>query len=243
MINLWRAPTDNDVHIAKEWRLDGLDRASLYRKQVEFSPNDREPFSINLSGKFGTAGARPLADCLIKYTFLPIGALQINLDFIPLNFHTRLPRLGFKTRLHQAYHTVTWFGRGPHECYADRKDGAFVDRYTAKTCELFHPYLMPQENGNRTDVRWVKFTGDDLPAITLLGQPLLNFSVHHCSLDNLTRARHTDEVAWEPDPYVYIDFAQTGLGSNACGPDTLPQYQLKPEPYHFRFLLFSEQDE
>lgn len=79
-----------------------------------------------------------------------------------------------------------------------------------------------------------------MPALMIIGQPVLNFSVHHCSLDNLTKAKHINEIHWDEDPYVYIDFAQTGLGSNACGPDTLPQYRLKPEPCHFKFILFLE---
>jgi len=191
-----------------------------------------------VQGIFAADGFKPRADCTFTYTFLPWGALQVDLNFKPLDLQTRLPRLGFKTRLHRNYQSVTWYGRGPHESYSDRKDSAFVDRYSANIADLFHHYLMPQENGNRTDVRWVRFDGSGLPGMMILGQPLINFSVHYCSLSNLTLAQHTNEIVWEPDPYLYIDFAQTGLGSNACGPDTLPKYRLKPQPHRFRFLLF-----
>lgn len=240
VFNIWRVPTDNDVHIEKEWRLDGLDRIELYRKLVDLYPVDQNAVTIKVQGDLGTAGAQPRGECMFTYTFLPWGALQVELEFEPLHFHTRLPRLGFKTRLSRRFQQVSWFGRGLHESYADRKDSAFIDRYTAQTADLFHPYLMPQENGNRTDVRWVKFSGSQLPELTIIGQPLLNFSVHHCSLENLAMAQHTNEIYWEKDPYIYIDFAQTGLGSNACGPDTLPQYRLKPEPCHLKFLLLLE---
>ena len=240
VFNIWRAPTDNDVHIEKEWRLDGLDRTRLYRKLVDLNPAGRDEVTIKVQGDLGSAGVQPRGECLFTYTFLAWGALQVELDFNPLQFNTRLPRLGFKTRLSHRFQQVSWFGRGPHESYADRKDSAFIDRYTAQTTDLFHPYLMPQENGNRTDVRWVKFSGQHMPALMIIGQPVLNFSVHHCSLDNLTKAKHINEIHWDEDPYVYIDFAQTGLGSNACGPDTLPQYRLKPEPCHFKFILFLE---
>lgn len=236
-LNIWRAPTDNDVHIANEWRVDGLDRAKLYRCQTAINAGDDSIITINVSGELGADGARPLAECQIQYTFLPGGKVQMDLDFEPLLINTRLPRLGFKTRLHQDYTQVQWYGRGPHESYVDRKDAAFVDLYTAKTTELFHPYLMPQENGNRTDARWVQFAGKDVTGIRIIGQPLLNFSIHHCSLENLEEAKHTDEILWQPAPWLYLDLAQTGLGSNACGPDTLPQYRLDPKPYHFRLIL------
>lgn len=238
ILNIWRAPTDNDVHIAKEWRLDGLDRTYNYRKRVTIDQEDQSKILITVDAKVAADGGKPHSECQFSYSFLPWDALQVDLEFKPLYWQTRMPRLGFKTRLHRDYQSVTWYGRGPHESYVDRKDSAFVDRYTARTSDLFHPYLMPQENGNRTDVHWVQFNTSGAPAIMILGQPLLNFNVHHCSLENLTLAQHTDEVLWEADPYVYIDLAQTGLGSNACGPDTLIKYRLKPKHHHFRFLLF-----
>jgi beta-galactosidase/beta-glucuronidase len=243
VLNIWRAPTDNDVHIAKEWRFDGLDWADFFRNQVTLTYNSDSCISLNVEGMLGTAGVKPIARCHFQYTFLNDGKLQIDLDFDPQQISTRLPRLGFKTRLHQDYQQVTWFGRGPHESYVDRKDSAFIDLHTAETHDLFHPYLMPQENGNRTDVRWVQFTGNHVPPVTISGQPTLNFSIHHCSIENLTQAKHTDEVAWEADPWLYIDYAHTGLGSYACGPDTLPQYRLHPQPYQFRIRLFPELDD
>jgi beta-galactosidase/beta-glucuronidase len=242
VLNIWRAPTDNDVHIAKEWRYDGLDRAHFFHNQMTVLQNHDSPIAINVEGLLGTAGARPIARCHFLYTFLNNGKLQIDLKFDPAIINTRIPRLGFKTRLHRDYQRVKWFGRGPHECYADRKDSAFIDLYTAETKDLFHAYLMPQENGNRTDVRWMQLIGEQVPPIHVTGDPKFDFSLHHCSLENLTHARHTDEVTWEADPWLYIDLAQTGLGSNACGPDTLPQYRLEPRPYHFRIYFSPGQD-
>jgi hypothetical protein len=218
--------------------LDGLDRTRLYHQQVAVDQDEDGCVRINVSGKMAADGGQPKGECVFSYVFLPNGALQIQFDFKPLHLLTRLPRLGWVTRLDRDYRHVTWYGRGPHECYADRMDSAFVDRYTAETAELFHPYLMPQENGNRTDVRWLEIIGHHKPTIRIQGRPTFNFSIHHCSLENLTQAQHTNEVIWEADPYLYIDFAQTGLGSNACGPDTLPEYRLAPNPYQFSFLIY-----
>jgi hypothetical protein len=236
-LNIWRAPTDNDVHIAKEWLYDGLDRAIFFRNQVELISNNDGCVSIRVEGKLATAGDQPIAHCELIYSFLQNGLLEIDLNFVPMHINTRLPRLGFKTRLHQDYQRVTWYGRGPHESYSDRKDSAFVDLHTAKTVDLFHPYIMPQENGNRTDTRWLKLYGNDVPPVRVLGGPSFDFSIHHCSLTNLTNARHIDEVTFQADPWLYIDLAQTGLGSNSCGPDTLLQYRLEPRPYQFKIRL------
>ena len=76
--------------------------------------------------------------------------------------------------------------------------------------------------------------------IQITGKPTLNFSIHHVSLENLTNAKHTNELKWTSRPYLYIDMAQTGLGSNACGPDTLKKYRLETKPYSFSFYLLPE---
>ena len=236
-INIWRAPTDNDIHIAKEWLLDGLNRSQAALTGMEVTKSDDPEIKIDVFGKLSAVGYKPHSKYHLTYTFLPGGSLNCELIFEPINVMTRLPRLGFKTRLANAYPTVTWVGRGPHESYSDRKDSAFIDKYSLHTKDLFHAYVTPQENGNRSDVRWFTLDGKSQPTIKVEGQPTLNFSLHYCSLENLTQANHINEIQWEETPYLYIDAAQTGLGSNACGPDTLPQYQLKPEKHTFRFTI------
>lgn len=236
-LNIWRAPTDNDVYVSKEWLLDGFDRTKSNLRKIDIQKNDQGTLNFQVDGILAADGLEPNSQYQIQYTFTPNGILRINLHFEPVNLLTRLPRLGFMTRLDQIHSEVEWYGRGPHENYADRKDSAFIDRYSAKTNELLHPYINPQENGNRTDVRWLKIFGKSHPGIKFIGQPSFNFSIHHFSLENLTNARHTNEIKWTSLPYLYIDMAQTGLGNNACGPDTLKKYRLDPRSYSFTFYL------
>ncbi len=241
-LNIWRAPTDNDIHVAQEWIIDGLDRTRARQNMINIQHSESGFPKILVKGNLAADGHKPHSEYEIIYAFLPDGNLQIHLKFTPHHLQTRLPRLGFKTRLNHSFSHVSWYGRGPHESYADRKDSAFIDLYQAKIADLFHSYINPQENGNHIDVRWVQFYGEEAPRITVKGLPYLNFSLHYCSLDNLTQARHTDEILWEEVPYLYLDFTQTGLGSNACGPDTLIKYQLTPKQYEFK-LIFSISEE
>jgi len=236
-INIWRAPTDNDVHVSKEWLLDGLNRTHARLSKIEKMEDETGQLTIHCEGTLGADGLRPLSHYDLSYHFLPDTGVKVNLKFTPLNLLTRLPRLGFMTRISPNYLKARWYGRGPHENYVDRKDSAFVDIYAVLIKDLFHDYLRPQENGNRSDVRWVEFTGEYAPALRVIGKSLLNFSAHLCSLEDLTEAQHVNELVWENSPYLYIDLAQTGLGSNSCGPDTLPQYQLEPKTYDFSFLI------
>ena len=236
-LNIWRAPTDNDVHIAQEWVLDGLDRTRAHLDEMHILHQAEGSISIQVHGKLSPDGAAPHSNYQIHYTCFSSGEVKVDLEFEPLHLLTRLPRLGFTTQLNEGYKTVTWYGRGPHESYPDRKDAAFIDRYSARSRDLFHPYIHPQETGNRTDVRWLEISGENISSLTIIGYPSFNFSIHHCALMNLTQAKHTDEIDWDAMPFLYIDYAQTGLGSNACGPDTLPIYRLNPENISFRFVL------
>ena len=235
-LNIWRAPTDNDVHIAKEWILDGLNRSISRVDGLTWEENSEE-IRVSITGTLAAAGFKPHSAYQISYQFKPGGAVQISLDYTALCLQTRLPRLGFTAQLAHPFETVAWFGRGPQSSYPDRKDSAFVGHYAMPTRKLFHAYLRPQENGNRSEVQRVQFSDNKHPGFQVYGYPKLNFNAQYCSLENLTAAQHPSELVWEKTPIIYIDAAQTGLGSNACGPDTLSKYQLEPDQLSFIFEL------
>ena len=125
----------------------------------------------------------------------------------------------------------TWYGRGPHENYIDRKSGAAIDVYSSTVREEYVPYIMPQEYGNKTDVRWAALTSEKGNGLLISGAQPFEVSVHPFTLQNLTQAQHTFELAWRDDVTLYIDCAQSGLGSAACGPGVLPQYELTEKAY------------
>jgi len=240
-LNIWRAPIDNDIHIAKEWVVDGLDRTIANPESILVNEAHNE-IEVLVDGSLAADGYKPHSRYTLQYCILDKGVINIRLDFYPLNLLTRLPRLGFKSRINSSYDKVCWFGRGPHESYPDRRDSAFVDRYEVNINDLFHFYLNPQENGNRSDIRWLNIISPNLPKLCVESNQNFNFNLHHYSQDNLTQAKHWHELNRETDPSLYIDMAHSGLGSNACGPDTLPEYQLSPKHYSFSFFTFLEND-
>jgi beta-galactosidase len=149
-----------------------------------------------------------------------------------------LPRVGFSLTLPAALETFTWYGRGPHESYADRKMGARMGCFTGTVDEQYMDYGMPQENGNKSDVRWASLTdpaGQGLRVVAL-DQPL-NVSVHHFTTQDFTTARHTHELTRRDEITLNVDYAQNGLGNASCGPGVLPQYLLLPTPISFQLRL------
>ena len=104
--------------------------------------------------------------------------------------------------------------------------GAAVDVYASTVRAEYVPYIMPQEYGNKTDVRWAALMGADGAGLLVTGAELFEVSVHPFTLQNLDQAKHTYELEWRDVVTLYVDCAQSGLGSAACGPGVLPQYEL-----------------
>jgi beta-galactosidase len=144
-----------------------------------------------------------------------------------------LPRFGLELKLNAAYDTMTWFGGGPHECYIDRKASAQVGLYRGSVDEQYVPYVVPQENGNKVDVRWLSLTDNGGVGLLAVAEP----SAHHYSTENLTAAQHLNELEWLPEVTLNLDYRQCGLGGASCGPGTRPEYLLPALPMTFRVRL------
>ncbi len=179
-------------------------------------------------------------DCTLTYTIAGDGHLQIDGEVRPRSAELQsLPRIGLTMTLPTFLETLTWFGRGPHESYADRKEGAKIGRYSGPVTAQYVPYGMPQENGNKSDVRWATLTDAAGTGLRVTGDQLLNLSAHHFTAADLTNAMHTYEVQPRPEITLNVDVAQCGLGNASCGPGVLPQYMLLPQPTSFTLKLVS----
>ncbi len=148
-----------------------------------------------------------------------------------------LPRIGLTMKMPAGFENVTWYGRGPHESYADRKQGAPIDLYSRTVDEMYVPYVVPQEHGNHADVKWLTVTDASGSGLLIIGEPPINFSAHHNSAQEMSAARHPHELIRHDEVYLNIDMAQGGLGNGSCGPGVLPQYMLKPGEYEFTLRL------
>jgi beta-galactosidase len=132
---------------------------------------------------------------------------------------------------------LTWFGRGPWENYPDRKTSALVGRYSSTVTNQYVPYIMPQEHGLKTDVRWLELTRPDGHGLRVEGQPMMMFSASHFQANDLFQARHTCDLKPRPEIYLCLDAAHRGLGTASCGPDTLEKYQLRARRFKFNYQL------
>ncbi len=235
--NVWRAPTDNDVHFAEEWRRHYLDRLQTridLAEQVSVLPG---AVQIRVESVLAAYTQTPAFACNYLYTIYGSGDVLIETTVIPLKELPTLPRLGLQLRLPGSFNRFTWYGRGPHESYCDRKESAPVGVYAGTVQEQYVPYVFPQENGNKADTRWAALTNSRGLGLLAIGLPLLNVSAHHYTPEDFTAARHTCDLTRRNETILHLDHRQAGLGSNSCGPGPLPQYLIEAKETTFTVRL------
>ena len=165
-------------------------------------------------------------DVTLEVELTPVGGLDVP-----------LPKVGLELLLPQSLDRVAWYGRGPGESYVDSREAGRFGVWETDVDGLATPYVHPQENGNRTDVRWVRLADAGGTGLFARGYPTLDFSAHRWSRENLERAAHPTDLVPAPALTLNLDHRHHGLGSATCGPGPWEQYVLKPEPMRFRLRL------
>jgi beta-galactosidase len=175
----------------------------------------------------------------IVYTVLGSGDIVVTSSFEPGEAELpELPRFGMQMTVPAGFETMTWYGRGPHESYWDRKAGAAVGVYNGSVDEQLFNYSEPQENGNKTDVRWMSLTNADGVGLLAIGMPLLSVSAHHYSTEDMEKAKHLHEMERRDEITVNLDYKQTGVGGdNSWGARALDEYTLTAKAYSYSFRL------
>ena len=233
-LNVRRAPTDNDApRMAPQWRKSGLDRIEHKTEGVKIERTSPQAVHIHVKSRASAPDVKEGFECRYDYTVYGSGDVVIDVAVAPDSELPPLPRIGLQLTVPGDYGAFTWFGRGPHESYCDRKEGAPVGLYSGTVDDQYVPYIMPQENGNKSDVRWVSLTDKKGVGLLAIGMPFLEVSAHHFTADDLTKAKHAFELKRREDITLNLDYRQSGLGGASCGPDTLPEYLIKPEPARF----------
>ena len=162
-------------------------------------------------------------------------------------------RMGMNLQMPKTFDQLTWFGRGPHESYWDRKTSAMVGKYSGDVQDQFRAYLRPQENGNKTDVRWMTITNESGNGLLFIGEPLINVTASHIIMEDLESPdrtdgrhqkgvkpvnRHTTDVIFRDLTSINIDYKQMGVGGDdSWGATTHPEYRLTENAYSYSFII------
>ncbi len=235
--NFWRAPTDNDRGNDMPERCAPWKAAS--RRWVVTSAKVKQLGPAEIEVRFGGSLPDVEAANAVVYTVLGSGDIVVEHAFTPGAVELpELPRFGMQLAIPGGFENLTWYGRGPHESYWDRKAGARVGVYQGTVDEQFVDYSEPQENGNKTDVRWLTLTNEEGVGLLAVGMPLMGFSAHHYATDDLEEAKHSFEMERREEITLNLDLQQTGVGGDdSWGARPHEQYTVQPGPMSYSFRL------
>ncbi len=241
-LNLWRPPTDNDLGNGMPgrcaiWR-DLADRSVLEKTFLQ--QNDS-----NVIFKTSFIDSLSLSKFQINYTIYKDGVIGVTTFLNPNKSNLpEIPRIGLQLLLPDEFDSLVWFGKGPHENYWDRKTGAAIDLYSGTVWEQYFPYVRPQENGNKSDVRWMALFNDKGVGLMAIGDPVFSSSVQQFYQDDLDHPgkgspqKHMNDIQPKDIITWNIDYKQMGVGGdNSWGARTHSEYTLKPGNYSYHFML------
>ena len=245
-LQIWRGPTDNDgikgwtgqqEKPLGIWLAAGLDKMVLHLASTKAKPNKDGSITLVFE-HVGSCTASPTAILhRHSYTIRPDGLILVDNSFNVDKAIKDLPRLGVVLTLKPGFEKLNWFGRGPFESYSDRKRAAMVDRYESTVADQYVPYIVPQEHGNHTDVRWLELSSKSAGLrVERQGAPM-EFSASHFTANDLFKAFHTYDLEPRPETILTLDSRQCGLGTASCGPGVLEQYKIKPGRYTLSYQL------
>ena len=236
-LSLFRPATDNDnrdKNGARLWRKAGLDNLTQKVTSLKEGKNTTTAAIELLNAKGQKVGT---ADFI--YTLDKNGALKIRTTFQPDTAIVKsMARLGLTFRVADTYDQVSYLGRGDNETYADRGQSGKIGLYQTTPERMFHYYVTPQSTGNRTDVRWTKFTDRSGEGIFVDSNRPFQFSIVPFSDVLLEKARHINELERDGLMTVHLDAEQAGVGTATCGPGVLPQYLVPLKKQSFEFTLY-----
>ncbi len=254
--NFWRAPTDNDFgnglyKRSLVWREAGHNRKV---KNVSVKAKSKNEARVNFNFDLVDKEDAKIADYTLDYTVFGSGDIVVENHFkMTKDGLPEIVRMGMNLVMPRHFDRMTWLGRGPWENYDDRKTGAFVGLYSGNVADEGWAYIRPQENGNKTDVRWLAVTDSTGTGLFFQGMPLLEVSAHHNLLKDFESLEKTDgrqsedvkvinhhtiDVRPRDLTSVNIDYKQMGVGGDdSWGAWTHPQYRLTEKEYSYSFRM------
>jgi beta-galactosidase len=239
---MFRAPTDNDrgfgKWLARDWKQAGLDQLSSRLDSFEVTQSQSNEVRVVIRST-STATNKSGYRLQTIWTIHADGSIDMNNHFEPFGNLPALPRLGIVLSLDPKLEHVQWLGRGPWENYPDRKESADFGLWSSTVTEQYVPYVRPQENGAKQDVRWLKLVDDSGNGLRIDAlESSVSFSALHFTAADLATAKHAHELKARAEVVLSIDARQCGLGNSSCGPGVLEKYSVPPRSYDLN-LRFS----
>ena len=232
---IWRSPTDNDRKIKNDWIEAGFNQITTYVYNTEIKEYSNKLEIVSFLSLIPPYREK-VVDVTVTWTIYPCGLINCNIEANKNMKTPYLPRFGVELKLNKSYENVNYFGFGPYENYIDKNSSCYLGRFNSKVSEMHEDYIKPQENGSHHFCREVSINNNS-GKLYILSENDFAFNASHFSIYQLTNTSHNFDLNEENFTYLIVDYKQSGIGSNSCGPDLPEEYRLNEEKFSYNFYL------
>ena len=234
-LNIWRAPTDNDMYIKSEWKKAHYDKAYTRAYTTEVVQG-KHGVKITSHASVVAETVQKILDVTITWKIEAAGKIDADIEVTKDDEFPDLPRFGVRMFLDKKLSAARYFGMGPQESYCDKHQAASHGLYQANVDDLHEDYIRPQENGSHYDCEYVELNNSRY-GIVVSAENAFSFNASYYTQEELEEKTHNYELT-ESDSVVFcVDYALNGIGSNSCGPVVLEQYRFDDVLFRFQFTL------
>ena len=234
-LNIWRAPTDNDMYIKSEWKKAHYDKAYTRAYTTEVVQG-KHGVKITSHASVVAETVQKILDVTITWKIEAAGKIDADIAVTKDDEFPDLPRFGVRMFLDKKLSAARYFGMGPQESYCDKHQAASHGLYQANVGDLHEDYIRPQENGSHYDCEYVELNNSRY-GIVVSAENAFSFNASYYTQEELEKKTHNYELT-ESDSVVFcVDYALNGIGSNSCGPVVLDQYRFDDVLFRFQFTL------
>lgn len=228
---IWRAPTDNDRKIRREWEKANyhLNETRVLSYKIQ---EDDNKISIKFENVLNAVSRQNIVEFSVNWIVNKSGIISLEVVGHINRVMPYLPRFGMVLPLDKSFNDISYYGRGPYESYQDKKETNYLAHFSGQVEDFYEPYIKPQENGARNEVKEV-IIKDSSSSISVISDNRFSFNVSRYSDEQLTKVMHRDELVEEEILYFHLDVNQSGIGSNSCGPELLDKYRLNNLSFKF----------
>ena len=234
-LNIWRAPTDNDMYIKSEWKKAHYDKAYTRAYTTEVVQG-KHGVKITSHASVVAETVQKILDVTITWKIEAAGKIDADIAVTKDDEFPDLPRFGVRMFLDKKLSAARYFGMGPQESYCDKHQATSHGLYQANVDDLHEDYVRPQENGSHYDCEYVELNNSRY-GIVVSAENAFSFNASYYTQEELEEKTHNYELI-ESDSVVFcVDYALNGIGSNSCGPVVLEQYRFDDVLFRFQFTL------
>ena len=234
-LNIWRAPTDNDMYIKLEWEKAHYDAAYTRAYRIEVLQNKHGVLIMEHLAVVADT-VQKILDVEMTWKINEDGKIEAVIEAVKDKEFPDLPRFGIRMFLNKKMDQITYFGMGPQESYRDKHQASCHGLFRSKVAQMHEDYIRPQENGSHYDCDYVELTNGQCGIAAVSKNPF-SFNASVYTQEELERVSHNYELKESDSTVFCMDYAMNGIGSNSCGPDVMDKYRFDEEAFQFQFEL------